>query len=368
MSVAAASSVFSELIPGTAPVAIAGVALYVASRAAADALAGGDPRRPGLRAAGHCMPVAVVALLCLLPTFGNPPDPGGRPDIAVGMVFATCLATLTLVLGIVTVLAPLTELPSTRRAWPFVLPASLLALVAGFSGSLKPVHAAMFVILGGVVLNVWLGSRDQHQQPPPLPPNGNEPDPAPTAARPRGSSPAWANAVQFLLALALSVVAGWAMVRGVVTLEAHSRILPGVLLAGAVMAPLLTLPVLGSASRLAERGHGGSAVSTLVAIVYLNLCVVLPLVVAAQFFVTGFTQPEAKSWWQMVLAAPAHARPAAYPMVAWRVDTVVLIVIGFGIIPWAMARWAVSRIESGVLVFGYAVYLAVITILSVKWR
>ena len=355
--------------PGTALIAVGAVMLYVASRSAADALAGDDAERPGLRALGHCVPIAAVALMCLYPGIARPGAEGGRPQVAVGVIFATSVACLSRVLGIVTYLAPVTSLPATRRAWPFVLPAGLLALVAGFNGALTWTHAGMLALLGVTVMNLWLGAAAGELD------LGS--DRVPFAAAVDEPAPTWTwgakRKAELALAVALSLVGGWAAARGAARLEASSRMFAGALVAGTVLSPLLTLPVLGTTARLAERGRGGSAVATLVAIALFNLCLLLPVVIVTHYAVTGVTQP--------VVADPSGAaaaglfaklqgfgQPTPYPLVAWRIDTVVLIVLGFALIPWAIGRWTISRAESAALIFGYAIYLALVAFLSSRWR
>ncbi len=343
--------------PGTVLVALGGVSVYIASRAAADALAGSDPNRPGWRAIGHCLPIAMVALMCLHPSMtGRPSGDGGLPQVAVGLLFATSVACLTLVLGIVTYLAPLAALPASRRAWPFVLPAALLALVGGFSGKLSPLHAGMLALLGLTVLNLWNAPDVENVNHV----DGSEKCPAYRLGK------RWTRWLQLLLALALAGVGGWAMARGAGQLEQHVRMLTGAVLANAVLAPLLILPVLSTGGRLAERNRPESAVSTAVAMVLINLCVLLPLVIVVHYLRTGLSPeilPEG-----LLASLREHGQPAPYPMISWRVDTVILIVLGFGLIPLAIGRWALSRIESTSLIFGYAIYLALVAILSTRLR
>jgi Ca2+/Na+ antiporter len=351
-----------EVSPGTALLALAAVTLYVASRAAADALAGGDPGRPGARAFGHCLPIAITALLCLHPLMARPGlDPaGGRPQIAVGILFASSVACLTLVLGVVTYIAPLTVLPTSRKAWPFILPTALLALIAGFNGSLNWLHASMLALLGVAVMNLWV---DRGPERAPYPADVSESEHTPRRA-------SWARWLQLGLAIVLSGVGAWGAARGVAEVEQRSRILTGVLLAGTVVGPLLTLPVLGSTAAVAERGRSDSAVSTLIAIVLINLCAILPLVILAHHVLTAFAAPPATASQAATLPTtlPERLRAVPYPMISWRVDTVVLVVIGFALIPWAIGRWTSARAESVALVFGYAIYLALNAILSTRWR
>ena len=354
--------------PGTALIAVGAVMLYVASRAAADALAGDDPALAGRRALGHCLPIAAVALLSLHPGIARPGAEGGRPQVAVGLLFATSVACLSLVLGIVTYLAPVTSLPPTRRAWPFVLPAGLLALIAGFNGALTWVHAGMFAVLGLVVMNLWAGAADDDQA-------GGIP--FATADRTPDRNRDAKRWLQLGLAVALALVGGWAMARGAARLELSSRLFAGALVAGTVLSPLLTLPVLGTAARIAERGHGGSAAATLVAMALINLCLVLPLVVVVNYAVTGATGPAATAEVAAATTAQSTGVLAAlrefgqatpYPLVSWRIDTIVLVVLGFAMIPWSTGRWALSRAESAALIFGYAIYLALVAFLSSRWR
>lgn len=353
--------------PGTALIAVGAVMLYVASRAAADALAGDDPALAGRRALGHCLPIAAVALLSLHPGIARPGADGGRPQIAVALLFATSVACLSLVLGIVTYLAPVTDLPPTRRAWPFVLPAGLLALVAGFNGALTWVHAGMLALLGLVVMNLWTGVAEEGEA-------GAIPFATTERIPARSRDAKWW--LQLGLAVALAWVGGWAMGRGAARLELSSRLFSGALVAGTVLSPLLTLPVLGTAARIAERGHGGSAAATLVAMALINLCLLLPLVIVVNYAVTGATEPAATAGAAAAttgqsLGAFAALRefgqPTPYPLVSWRIDTLVLVVLGFAMIPWATGRWALSRAESAALIFGYAIYLALVAFLSSRW-
>src|SRR5438876_2696391 len=119
--------------------AVAAALLYAASRTAAAALAGRGGGRPGWRAVGHWLPIAATTLVAAC---------RGKPDVAVALTFATSVGCLSFVLGVLTYLAPMKQLPASRRAWPFVLPAALLSLIAGFSGSVSWIHAMAMLLLG----------------------------------------------------------------------------------------------------------------------------------------------------------------------------------------------------------------------------
>lgn len=326
---------------------LAGGALYVASRAAADALAGDDPDRPGRRALGHWLPIAATAFAAAA---------AGRPEVAVGLVFATSVAGLSLVLGILTYLTPVETLPASRRAWPFVLPAALLALIAGFRGHLTPMHAFAMLLLGTAFLSVWLDLT-------PGDPRASESRATYDPGREPGRSP-WPLAAQAVLALALAVLGGWAAVQATARAADNSRLLSGGMLAATVLSPLLTLPVLGSGSAVAQRGHAASVVSTLVALALLNLCALLPLLALGWYAATGL--PSSGAGVSALAAVREHGKPLPYPLTTWRVDTVVLTVLGLGLVPVAMGRWPLRRLDSAALIVAYALYMAVVTTLSAR--
>src|ERR1700689_4705304 len=79
--------------------------LYVASRAAVDALSGGRPS-PGWRGGGHWVPIAAAALVAMALR---------RADLAISIVFATSVGCLSLVVGSIAIISPDGEAPPTFR-------------------------------------------------------------------------------------------------------------------------------------------------------------------------------------------------------------------------------------------------------------
>src|SRR5438046_6839736 len=73
------------------PLLGAAVGWYVASRLCVEALAGGRaaPRRRG---AAQCITIFIAALVAVIRR---------EPQIAIGVIFGSCVATLSLVLGVV---------------------------------------------------------------------------------------------------------------------------------------------------------------------------------------------------------------------------------------------------------------------------
>jgi hypothetical protein len=87
--------------------------------------------------------------------------------------------------------------------------------------------------------------------------------------------------------------------------------------------------------------------------VLLNLCLLLPIVILLNYVLAG------------VLHA-SESRATPYPLIVWRVDTVMLVVLGFAIVPVAAGRWLPGRLESMLLVLAYAAYLVAETVVSAR--
>jgi Ca2+/Na+ antiporter len=123
---------------------------------------------------------------------------------------------------------------------------------------------------------------------------------------------------------------------------------------------LLVLPTLGTASSVAQKGYPGRAVSALVGTVLLNLCLLLPIVIFLWYPATHGWQlnfKDAANQWNSANAIP-------YDMTTWRIETVLLVVLGFALGPISMGRWALGRIESSVLILGYAAYIVLLAVFA----
>jgi Ca2+/Na+ antiporter len=310
---------------------------YAAGRSAVFALARPDGSDPGRRAFGQWLPIAATVIAAVILK---------HPEIAVSVIFGTSVACLSLVLGLATYLAPLQNLPGSRRVWPFVLPAALLPFMAGFSGHLSWWHAVMMLALGGAVLAVWLQTPDE-----PTTPHEDRPDPGVVS-------------IAVIGAVILAAVGSWVSVSGVIMSSQYTQVLTSGTLAATILSPLLVLPTLGTASLVAQRGYAGQALSALIGTVLLNLCALLPVTVIL-WYLTSMHGPD-----QTAAAANLHGihnpfsglRGLPYAMATWRIETVMLVVLGFALTPVAMGRWALGRLESVLLVLGYAMYLAVVAV------
>src|SRR5262249_11288188 len=114
-------------------------------------------------------------------------------------------------------------------------------------------------------------------------------------------------------------------------------------------------------------GQFSAAISSLVAVALLNLCLLLPLVIVA---------------WNIKHAAPEHSQPEArllgalkgeveapllFPPSIWRVDASILLVLGLWLLPIWTGRWMPGRAEGMGLVVIYAIYLAMTAYANARW-
>lgn len=372
--------------------ATSGIILYVASRAAADALTPLADPSAGKLALAQWLPIAWAAVL---------PTLAGHSEIGVGIAFASSVAALSMVLGILLCIAPssataglplpgfavgLTD-PSSgsvplafpasllrqphAAAWPFLLPGALLALMAGFSGTLSLLHAAMLLLLGVCVLGVWRGARE------PLSP-------------PESTTQAATSAYQFILALGLGAAGAWIAYKAVVLTDERTRVATSGLIAMAVISPLLVLPMLGTGAIAAHHGRLDRAIAAIIGVALLNLLLLLPLVVAAHYVsqiarafhgvaaaaastatattmtATTTTTTTAATTTPSAPELIINLQPLPFPLAVWRVDTVLLIVLGMMFVPVSLGRWRLRRTEGFVLTLLYGAYLIVSTAIAIK--
>lgn len=314
----------------------AGLVVYIASRAAVDALTSATDPSPGKMAVAQWIPIAWTAILATLL---------GHSEIGIGVVFSTSIAALALDLGVLTIMSPPPPEahPPGARAWPFTIPAALLALLAGFSGSLSGWHALMMSLLGIAIWMVWTSTSD-------VPPSTAPSQYIPPRAR-------RLNRWQFILAIVIAGLGAYLGIQAIVAADARTRISTGGLVAAAVMSPLLVLPLLGTGAAAAQNGHMPSAMSTIVAVVLLNLCCLLPVVVVCNYV------HDAVVAWRAGSHAPLELldalRPVPFPLAVWRVDCVLLIVLGLFLVPVSLGRWTLKKGEGAALALVYTAYLFV---------
>ena len=302
---------------------LAGVAVhYAATSIAMAALARPDIASPGRRALAQWLPIFATAMAAAIMR---------QTEIAVALAFGSSVACLSLVLGMSTYVGPLQEFPPSRKLWPLVMPAALFVLLSGFHGTLSWLHAVLLLGMGAGFLPLWVDQSLHGAEQP--------------AATPKDTS---SPALGLVIALALAAVGAWATAHGATEVTQQSRLLSTQLLGSVILGPFLLLPALGNCSMLAQQGRAGEAITSLVGTVLLNLCLLLPLVVLVTYVISR------------------GATPTHYPLVAWRVDAVVLLVLAFALIPVAAGRWLPGRLESMLLVLVYTAYLVFETLYATR--
>ena len=370
----------------------AAAAFYVASRAAADAVSepAGMPASPTRHALAQWVAIACV---CAVAVWLD------HAEIAVGVIFSTAVGALSLHMGVTIASSPQTRTRARRsgpgfdvvldehhsaaatdelaedtpaipvrgsRAWAMILPAGVLALMAGFSGKLTLIHGLLFAIQGLLVLMVW--DRQQNR-----------------ARVDDHSRVSMGRRAQLALATALALIGGMLAVYGAVRMSDETGIMSTGLIASAALGPLLVLPMIGSASVLASHGQTQTAVGASVVIVLLNLCCLLPLVIAGWHARQHYFPPLATP--AQAVVAPATTQSAeedpmaeieplpeddmppvlGFPIAVWRIDTVLLILLGLMILPVSLNLWEMRRMEGILLIVIYACYLVGTTFLGRRW-
>jgi Ca2+/Na+ antiporter len=353
---------------------VAAAGWYLASRAAAEALAAAAPS-PGRRAIGMSIPTAVLALLAIVL---------GRAEVAVGIIFASSVAGLSLVLGVMTISANPLFVSRPRRVWGFVMPAAMVALLLGLRAGIGWMQAAVLAVEGLVILLLW--------NDPAAVPSGVAATAIPAAPIDQPPAPILRTLV-FLTAIVAAAVGSFAALRAVEQITTEYYMLNRGLVTVLLLAPAMVLPMIGTGSQAAHLGDFDNAVTTQVGIILINLCAILPL--AASLWLTrpmwsaalidppqaaiaaATTHPATTSAADRsttIMAttstapatAPDEIEPAAaageillpYPMGVWRVDTVLLVALGMLLLPVSLGRWGISFVEGYFLLLVYALYLA----------
>jgi hypothetical protein len=218
--------------------------------------------------------------------------------------------------------------------------------------------------------------------------------------------------LQLLLAVALACAGAWAAVHGAQRAGRAGSIASPSLVGTLLIGPLLLVPMLGIGVDLTARGQSHAAHASLTAVVLLNLCLLLPVMVVeahlhplqkmiAMVDARGAnppsllmnpspatrpatlattrsatrptTHPTTRATTRATTAPadlsddspelfPAPALP--FPPALWRVDTVILIVLAMFLLPVSVGRWALARGAGIALVLGYLAYLAVALIVG----
>ena len=354
---------FSDSIPqnlGLIFIAAGAIAFYIAARIAVDSLTNFTHPSPARLAMAHWIPVASVGITSVIV---------GLPVIGVCVAFGASVAALTLNLGLITATTG-EEVGAGEfsRAWPFLIPAALIAFVAGFSARLNWQHAIMLAIEAAMIAVVWFVPTrrarakggfpviqvitDAHPTASPMPNGPIEAAPVADVSRDPLTPRRWLTLVLSVVVAAgaaiVSVFGAWRMS------EEVPLTTPGLI--GAVgLSPLLLLPMIGTGTMLAERRHATAVATGLIGLTLMNLCVLLPLMIVIWIGRCLIMRQE---------NAPLHL---PFPIASWRVDTVLILIVAALLIPVALGRWRLGRTEGVVLIITYAAYLATTSVLAMRW-
>jgi len=315
---------------------IGAVLLYVASRAGVDALSGGRTS-PGRRAVGHWIPIAATGLVAVALR---------RADLAISVVFATSVGSLSLLVGSISIISPDSDAPPAfRRLWPFALPAALLVLLVGFTGQFRWQHALVLLIEGGVLLLAWKELSVAGEAVAAVGDVDTVPAPG------RGS-----RRLNLALSVCLALVGAAAAVLGA---ERIGRDLPQISATAcvvAVLGPLLVLPMLTGGAALAQKKRAWVAMTSGVGVVLLNLCLLLPMLVFLWYPVNA-VHWDPSAFLHLRLSELGGVSPMPFAWVTWRLDSVVLVLLAFMLVPASMGRWRLQRAEGLTLIVLYGVYV-----------
>ena len=271
----------------------------------------------------------------------------GRTGAALALLLGTAMATATLVAGIVTNADPVAgrrvmDDPG-QRLQVVLLPVAVILLVAGFSGRLTILHACVLLTAGAIV--GWLGYGLRQEVPT-----------ANLAAASGDESPAqdrpWIPWVQLALAAGLSIV-GAGLAAGAAEAAGRRR---GELLdfeLAMLVAWVLALPLIGLGTKLAAAGNGPVAQRGLVLLAAYLICLAVPAVIFLDVALQAIARGGA-GWWNVLASPPS----VVMPLRLWRGDSVMLCVAGLLILPAALGRWRMGRLEGGALIGLYVVYVA----------
>jgi len=346
------------LYPGPGVLLGGMIALFACSRVLAAVLPRG-PQAIGMRSLAFFIPIAAASLISMLL---------GRPEIAVGIVFGTSVGAMTTVVGFVALAGPVGDGPPRwRRIWPFQLVASILVLIAGFKGTFGWGDAVALLVEGLLLLTLW-NDRDEPATAqsvldgawvgvPSTPHDAEMLDYSSVrVARDGAEVEITLLILQLLLVAALLWFGAWGVTQGTVRSSEMLRGISTSGLAGSIVSMALVLPMMYGTWRQADGGRGWMPITAQIGVVLLNLCALLPVLILIPYL-ARWVPPI--SHWAGDALAPRGGLPTLllFPSPMWRIDNVILLVVGVLLLPVSIGKWRLGREEGMVLLAGYFFYL-----------
>lgn len=346
----------------------AAVAWYIASYAAADAARAASGSITLGIVVGGALPVTIAAVAAAL---------GGMTQAALSLAVGAAVAAVTLVFGLVsttrTVKAGLPERTGTggtggkggrRVDLAMLLPVAVTLLLAGFAGYISAYQALLFLAEGVIV--AWMLTRGRAEAE-----EEAEADPKVKPAR----TPAWATGVQLIMAAVLSAAAAGLAFAATDAAGGFFGQRVDALFASVLFAAVLLLPLIGIGTVAAADGNRLAVQRGLVMLAAILLTTCLPAVVliagvqearemvsaeVTDLAIQAAGGESAPVWRQLIERPPGMA----LPLRIWRVDAVLLCVVGLLFLPAAAGRFRVGRIEGVGLIMAYAIYLVLSVLMS----
>lgn len=273
-------------------------------------------------ALGTSLPELAVSLIAAL---------GGTPDVAIGNVVGSNIANIGLILGLTALVAPLPIYGSAvRLEWPFMFIASWIMMLLARDGGFDRLEGGFFVV--SLILFIAFmvhGSRTQV----------GETETAEIEAMIRTRAPqydrrAMAVAVALVLAgSAMLFLGGRFLVEGAVgvarVVGVSERIIGLTLVAVGT-----SLPELATSLVAAWRGHAEVAVANVIGSNIFNILAIIGTTALVQPIPVSAPVISSDLWWMLGIA--------------------------FLLFPMLHFRSNLSRAEGGVLLTGYALYIALL--------
>ncbi len=315
---------------------------------------------PGRRAMAHWLPIAAATLIFAM---------FGPQEMAIGLLFGTCVAALSSVVGFIGMTATMAVVPGNLRPLWFIAPVTvLLVLVCGMRGSLGWFEASVLITEGAAVLYLW-------REPIRAWSAGSEKldatlystlDYAASTTRTGGPMSVTVRALVWTLLIALSGLCAIVAALGATRFSQADPHFPPRVIAGTVISIALTFPMIATASPLVARGEVAAALTGQIGLVMLNLCALLPLTILAvglracgapwPHFTRGASTVDTLAEWTHHLHWPV-LRDSFLPLVVWRIDVIGVLVLSVLLIPLSLGLISLDRRLSSVLIFAYSVYL-----------
>lgn len=249
----------------------------------------------------------------------------GRPDIALGNVVGSNIGNILLILGVAALITPMTVQPlALRRDAVAVVAASILFVVLVWGSGLARFDAFVF-LLGLLAYLVWAYTTERSQELPSA--NVHKAEGEEVAALPR--SVPW-TVTAILAGLVLLIAGAQVLLIGAVGIASQMGI-PEAVVGLTLVAVGTSLPELSVSVIAALRGHADVAVGNILGSNIFNLLGILGL--------SAFLQP-----------LPVPERMLAFDQ--WvMLGTALLLTV------FLYTGRRLSRLEGGVLLLGYGVYL-----------